>query len=67
MINFRKQYEDDSCGAMNYVEYLEGRLSSEMSKVKRLTENIKEAKMWLSDECANFSMQDIIDILNKKR
>ena len=34
--SFRDEYENDSCGAMDYVEYLEGRLHSELSQKKEI-------------------------------
>jgi hypothetical protein len=47
--SFEDEYEQDSMGACCYMEYLEGRLSSELAKNKEF-EEIKEKLDWCLQE-----------------
>jgi len=47
--SFRDEYSQDSMGALTYMEYLEGRLSSELAKNKKLEET-KEKLDWMLHE-----------------
>jgi len=67
---FMAHYEYDSCGAITYEEYLEGRLSSEMSKVEKAESSFAEwkdiaGKLAKEYACAKIMLYGILKIPNE--